>query len=624
MTGPWRGWTQRVGLLPRMLLAIGLALTIAALVVVVIETVVVRQQLREQALELFQDTGDVLAATLAADATRTSQLMSTVSQQEFLAQEGGDDPDARGRRTLSVVRTSDPRLDLVGVVDVTSGGVRTLGLPTRAVVAPPAPEEVAPLARLSTSSRRVVPLEGGGYGLVSVQSVDRLTDAPRLLLAGFPLDRLTARRYLQETGVDAVELVVDGAVVAASDPTRTGRRPLGEWRGSEPEILDDGRLVRYVSVGADRPWDTPAAIGLVSDDPLAGLAGTLVRTSATALTLLLVLGGGLAFALSRPLTRPLRSLTRTATAVAGGDLDQAFVTDRRDEIGRLAAALERMRIGLVGQLELIQRQTDALQDATRRMVTAQDEERQRIARDLHDGIQQQLVVLRMQVGAARRELGQDPDRLDEVADRFATAIDRLLAQLRSTGQQLFPAILSDRGLGPAVFSLTARLPVQVDVRFDPDPLPRIDPQVEVNAYFLLSEAVLNAMKHARASSLQISIVATDAELRVHVHDDGAGFAVEEPTRRGGLVHMRDRVQALRGRLTVRSSPGSGTRVEAVFPLTPASSVVAALEVEQDGRHPSVEVGLLGQPELAEDGVGVLLDRSLGHGQLPGDGRVPPT
>lgn len=624
MRGVWQRWASRYGLLPRMLLAVGAALTVAATVMLAIESVAVRQQLRQQAVELFQDTGDVLATRLAADAVRTNQLMATLSQQAFLTGSAPDDADRRARRTLSLVATSDARLELVGVVEIPTGEVRTLGLPTRGRLAPAEPVEIAPLARQATSSPRVLPLRDGGYGLVHVLSVDRLTAAPRLLVTGFPLDQVTVRRYLAETGVDAVELVVDGAVVAATDRARTGSAPLGAWRSvADAQILDDGRLVRYVPVGADRAWDTPAAIALISDDPLAGLAGTLIRTSLLALLALFVVGGALAYALSRPLARPLEALTGTATAIAAGDLDRTFQTERRDEIGRLADALERMRLGLAAQLGVIGRQAEALQDATRRMVGAQDRARQQVARDLHDGIQQQLVVLRMQVAAARRELEQDPSRLEEISEGFAASIDRVLDQLRSTGQQLFPAILSDRGLGAAMFSLTARLPIPVDVLLEPDPLPRLEPELEVNAYFLLSEAVLNAVKHADASRMEIGIEASDTVLTVHVFDDGRGFLVDGLGHRGGLVHMSDRVQALGGTLRVRSAPGRGTRVEAAFPLHGSHSAVAALEEEEDRRHPPVEVGLLGEVELAEDGVGVLLDRALRDGQLARDRRVPP-
>ncbi len=627
MTPP-RWWRRPgTGILPRVLAAFVATLVVASLVTVVLESRLTRQQLEDQAITLFGEVGDVLDARIASDAVRTSQLMSAVSQQLLAAPRGGtDDADELARRTLSVVRTSDAPLEIVGVVEVRSGQVQTLGLPTRWGIAPPSPDAATEVARRASSSQRVVPLQGGGYGLVYVLSVDRLGMQPRLLVTGFPLNIVAARRYLEQTGVDEIELVVAGEVVAATDDARVGAPPVGRWDLSrETQQLEDGRLIRYVALGAERAWDTPAAVGLVSDDPLASLDGALARTRALMVVLLLVVGGALAFALAKVITRPLIGLTATATAIAAGDLDRSFDIERSDEVGRLAEALERMRRGLRAQLLVIRRQAEALQDAARRMVGVQDAERQRIAQDLHDGIQQQLVVLRMQVGAARRELEQDPGQVEVVTNDLAESIDHLLDQLRTTGQRLFPAILSDRGLGPALFSLTAKLELPVDLWFTPDPLPRVDAEVEINAYFLVSEAVVNTIKHAEASRLHVEISVDDTHLYVHVHDDGVGFDPHGPGHRGGLTHMRDRVQALGGVLDLTSAGGEGTRVDAAFPLQrPSGSVVGALQVEQDRGDPPVEVDLLGQPELPEDRVRVLLDRTVGDGELPGDRGVAPS
>jgi signal transduction histidine kinase len=616
-------------LLPKILAAFVAVLALASLVTLLLETRLTRQQLETQAVSLVGESGDVLDARISADAVRTSQLMSIVSQGLFGAsrvQVPVDDVDDLASRTLSIVRTSDNQLDLVGVVNVATGETSSLGLPTRDELAPPDPDTVAEVARSSGASQRVVPLLGGGYAVVYVLPVARLDPEPRLLVTGYALNTATARRLLEQTGVDAVELVVDGEVVATSsgDGDSVGGTAVGDWDLTRAtQQLEDGRLARYVALGSDRPWDAPTAIGLISDDPLAALDGGLAQTRMLMVLLLVVVGGSLAFALARVMTRPILHLTRTATAIADGELDRPFDVDRRDEIGRLGDALERMRRALRAQLLVIRRQAEALQEAARRIVGVQDTERQRIAQDLHDGIQQQLVVLRMQVGVATARLQDQPERAEEVGRELAASIDALLDQLRSTGQDLFPSILRDRGLGPALFSLAGRVAVPVDVELEPSDLPRSDPQVEVNAYFLLSEAILNALKHADARRVGIEIVHEGDVLRVTARDDGVGFDPSGPGHRGGLVHMRDRVNAMGGSLQLVSRPGEGTRVTAVFPLTrEAGSVGRSLEVEQHGGDPAVEVDLLGETELPEDGVRVLLDRSVGDGELPGDGRVP--
>jgi HAMP domain-containing protein len=177
------------------------------------------------------------------------------------------------------------------------------------------------------------------------------TGGSLLLVTGYPLDDARARRIAQLTGVDEVTIVVDGRIVASSAPHHRDPTPGldGPEADGEPreqrrtQLLDDGRLARYVAIGAEHDWGQPAAIGLILDDPLSPLDDRLVRTRALMVALLVVIGGALAFALARIMTRPLLRLAGTATAIARGDLDRSFEVDRQDEIGVLADALERMR-----------------------------------------------------------------------------------------------------------------------------------------------------------------------------------------------------------------------------------------------------------------------------------------
>lgn len=613
------------GLLPKILAAFVAVLALASLLTLLLETRLTRQQLQDQGHQLFAESGEILDGLISSDAVRTHQLMHTVAQglasSRNLETEAVDDIDELARLTLSVVRTSDETLELAGTVDVATGRIDSL--PGREVYDDPGPEAARHVADRVSSTQRVVQLRGGGYGVAYVLPIRPLATTPKLLVTGYPLDTLRARRFQRQTGVDEVEVVVGGSVVA-STAGRVGDAPSGRPGVTRStQELPNGRMVRYVAIGAERPWDMPAAIGLIQEAPLAALDGRLAQTRALMVVLLVVVGGALAFALARVMTRPIVRLTDTATAIAGGDLERSFSVNRRDEIGRLADALERMRRALRAQLLVIRRQAEALQESARRIVGVQDTERQRIAQDLHDGIQQQLVVLRMQVGVAKSQLEQEPGRVGEVTDALAGAIDQLLDQLRSTGQHLFPSILRDRGLGAALFSLAGRVEVSVDVVLQPDPLPRVDRDVEINAYFLASEAVTNALKHARADRIVVDVRHEGAVLRVAVIDDGRGFDPAITAHRGGLVHMRDRVNALGGSLQLVSRPGEGTGVTGVFPLSGSrDSVGGALKVEQDGGDAAVELELLGQADLAEDGVGVLLDRPVRDRQLPGDGGVP--
>jgi signal transduction histidine kinase len=645
----WRSGRRLVSpetsLLPKILAAFVAVLALASLLTFLLETRLTRQVLHEQAMVLSSEQGNALDTRVREDSSRIHLLMSAIAQQQLTDPRVTDRPLARQLiDVLGTLRTGDSQLEVAGVFDLESGRVLQ-SLPGRHAIAPPGELPADGDRLLARGAQRVVPLVDGGYGLIYTLPVGRLEGQALLLVAGYPLDQSRASRLAALTGVDEVQIIVDGRIVASSSGEVGDLAPDVLLSQRETQELSDGRLARYVSIGAEHAWGSPASIGLIIDDPLAALDSGLARTRVLMVALLMAIGASLAFALARVMTRPILELTDTATAIARGDLERSFEVDRHDEIGTLADALERMRRALRAQLLVIRRQAEALQEAARRIVSTQDTERRRVAQDLHDGIQQQLVVLRMQVGAARAALAEDPSRLDELTDEVAASVDAILDQLRSTGQALFPSILRDLGLGGALFSLAGRTELPLDVRLEPEPLPRVDEAIETNAYFLVSEAVTNALKHAEAARIAVEVTHEGDVLRVRVSDDGRGFDPARDGHAGGVVHMRDRVNALGGSLQVLSGPGEGTAVTALFPLErggdaasppgrpgtgrsevpgiPAVSVGGSLEVEENGGDAAVELELLGEAELAEDGVRVLLDRAVGDRQLPGDRGVPP-
>ena len=605
---------RNLPVLPKLIAAFVVVLILASLTTLLLEARLTRAELRSQAHVLSAERGQVLERFIREEQVRTRQSIEALSQ---ITRIDARDLHAELPRLLRTARLSNA-LEIADAVSLTSGEVVS-GMTARNHVAPPG--AVADEASLTASgAQRVVALDAGGFGLVYTSPLEVLGAEPTLLAIGYPLDSRRADQLRAATGADEVEIVVDGTVVA-STTREVGVTPRGDWRAGQPvQEVSDGRLVRYVPLTAEGAWSEPAAVGLVTADPLATLDARLARTRALMLLLLLGLGVTLATVAARWVTRPLSRLTRTATAIAAGDLNAPFQARRGDEIGALAAALDDMRRVLRAQLLVIRRQAGALQDAARRMVRARDAERQRLAQDLHDGIQQRLVVLRMQVGLARTQLRDDPEQLEEVTGRLAAAIDELLDELRATGQALYPSILRDRGLAGALFSLAGRAEAPVEVRLDPDPLPRLPEDLEANAYFIVSEALANAFKHARAQRIEVDVVCADEALELRIRDDGVGFDPERVERHGGMVHLHDRVSALAGTLDVRSRPGRGTTVRAALPRSP----VGALEEEQHRRDPAVELELLRESELAEDGVGVLLDRSVRDGELTGDGGVAPS
>jgi signal transduction histidine kinase len=197
-----------------------------------------------------------------------------------------------------------------------------------------------------------------------------------------------------------------------------------------------------------------------------------------------------------------------------------------------------------------------------RIVAAADDARRRIERDLHDGAQQQLVALGLELRAAQASIPADLDQLHGELDRIADGLARVQNGLRAIARGIHPAILAHGGLGPVLKTLARRspLPVEVDVRC----LERLPEQVEVAAYYVVSEALTNAAKHANASVVHVEVQAPDSALRVRVSDDGVGGA--DPARGSGLVGLKDRVETLGGTISIHSQRGSGTSLEVEIPL----------------------------------------------------------
>jgi signal transduction histidine kinase len=198
----------------------------------------------------------------------------------------------------------------------------------------------------------------------------------------------------------------------------------------------------------------------------------------------------------------------------------------------------------------------------RRIVAASDEARRRIERDLHDGTQQRLVSLALVVRNAEADVPPDRGDLRGVLSHIATGLADAVADLQEFSRGIHPAILSQGGLGPALRTLARRsaIPVELDITADT----RFPEPIEVAAYYVASEALANAMKHAQASRVEVSLATRNGRLLLSVRDDGVGGA--DPARGSGLVGLTDRVEALGGSIQVRSRVGDGTHITAELPL----------------------------------------------------------
>jgi signal transduction histidine kinase len=269
----------------------------------------------------------------------------------------------------------------------------------------------------------------------------------------------------------------------------------------------------------------------------------------------IVLVGLFAGYLTRAIVQPVRRVAAMAGRLAGGDLDARVPERDVAEIGVLEHSFNTMAVAL--------QQNHAEVAASRaRIVAAADQARRRIERDLHDGIQQRLVSLVLDLRAAETALPPGHPELRAELDRLAEGLAGALEELRETSRGIHPAILSEGGLQPALKALARRsiVPVELDLQV-PTRLPE---HVEVAAYYVVSEALANAAKHAQASAVHIQARTAVGELHMSVRDDGVGGAVVG--QGSGLTGLADRIAALGGKMSVTSTTGQGTAILIDLPL----------------------------------------------------------
>jgi signal transduction histidine kinase len=211
---------------------------------------------------------------------------------------------------------------------------------------------------------------------------------------------------------------------------------------------------------------------------------------------------------------------------------------------------------------------DELSTSRVRLIAAQDAERRRIERDLHDGIQQEVVALIAGLRLARNRLSRDQLIADELTELQDQARE-MLRDLRELAHGIHPPVLSDNGLVAALESRATRFPISVQILADDElRAERFSEDVEGTAYFVACESLTNVAKHAGTDSARVQLSHPDGRLCLVVEDDGRGFE-SNGARSGGLANIRDRVEALHGQLTIESRVGSGTSVRAELPLAPS-------------------------------------------------------
>ena len=263
-----------------------------------------------------------------------------------------------------------------------------------------------------------------------------------------------------------------------------------------------------------------------------------------------------------PSRRPLAD-HRVTRVEAGDELLAVLIhdvgLDANPELMRSVAAATRLALENRRLAATVQTQLDDVRASRARIVEASDAERERIERDLHDGAQQRLVTLALRLRMIAGD-AVDPGRPAAI-EAAADELDEALAELRDLARGIHPTAVVQGGLASAVEALAERTPLPVSVRV---PAQRWPIGIEVAAYFVVAEALTNAVRHARATQAEVTVIEEDGRLRVSIADDGVGGA--DPGRGTGLGGLADRLAALGGGLEVVSPPGGGTIVRGDLPL----------------------------------------------------------
>jgi signal transduction histidine kinase len=219
------------------------------------------------------------------------------------------------------------------------------------------------------------------------------------------------------------------------------------------------------------------------------------------------------------------------------------------------AGLVLKNVGLSADLQV---RLDELRASRQRLVQAQDLERRRLERNLHDGAQQHLVALKVKLGLAEMLLDRDPAKAMATLEQLKGDADEALETLRDLARGIYPPLLAEKGLVVALESQARKAIVPVSVRADG--VRRYSQDVEATVYFCVLEALQNVQKYARASHVEVRLHGSGEGLTFEVSDDGIGFDTAIAKKGAGLVNMADRLDALGGALDVTSRPSAGTTI----------------------------------------------------------------
>jgi signal transduction histidine kinase len=321
---------------------------------------------------------------------------------------------------------------------------------------------------------------------------------------------------------------------------------------------------QVLSEFSDRVAETYAA-----EDVLERMAQVLATgVGAEAATVWLRDRGGFYPAASWPPTElPTGAAPPSAIEVRHRDETLGALSVRLPANDPMDPAKERLIRDLAGQAGLVLRNATLIEDlkaSRQRLVAAQDAERRRIERNIHDGSQQQLVALAVKLKLADSLVGRDEDRAHAMLAELQTEANRALDDLRDLARGIYPPLLADKGLSAALESQARKSTVPVEI--ETDGIGRYPQETEAAVYFSCLEALQNVAKYAQATSATVRLAQTDATLTFEISDDGRGFDPADVGDGTGLQGIADRLDALGGELTIRSAPGDGTTLVGRVPV----------------------------------------------------------
>ena len=509
------------------------------------------------ALRLRAAGGSLSVPDISASyGTRVNDLIGTVGDliEDQPPQSSGQTPDAYLAMLQAIEAAQRERVDVAAVLG--------------------APRDQTALDQITATSRWAT-LEGAELGTFRQNAPGRLAaDLDAVLRTPAGIAVRTVR-----------------ADILARPRAAVAHTSLGAWLNATGTRI--GGLGRLES-GTGRDLATTA-----SRDLHAARAGGLRNLGLLLAVLSVVTALGLV--LRRSITQPLSEVSEGARTLSSGDLAFDVSYAGRDEIGDVAAAFRDLHVTaerLVGEIRatnaaisdnrldhradvgafegtwahLLAGMNDTIAAFARaradlaasraRIVAASDQARRRIEHDLHDGAQQRLVSLGLGLRAAQKAVPPGQPGLREELGRLARGTAEILEELREISRGIHPAVLSLGGLGLALKALARRspVPVKLDVRVQS----RLPERAEVAAYFVVSEALANVAKHARASVVEVQVEVRDGALAVSISDDGIGGA--DPSRGSGLIGLTDRVEASGGTISISSHAGAGTQITAQLPI----------------------------------------------------------